>query len=210
TPPPPPAEEQPDPRTRRKAYLWCREFLRGAWRGLREDQLRITPIRARAANSRCGGEARPVPTGAAVAGHPFYDIPRTFGPREREKERDLLNVKTVVCVGGFFFFFRSAKLREVCVGSYGVKVFFAPSLRRALKISKGHQTHISLSPQIRKNWGEFWAVLRSRRKERRSGANRSSRGRQFHRVGADIVWPTAPQGGPADGSAQGDWRSTLG
>lgn len=45
TPPSPPAEEQPDPRTRRKAYLWCREFLRGAWRGLREDQLRITPIR---------------------------------------------------------------------------------------------------------------------------------------------------------------------
>lgn len=45
TPPSPPAEEQPDARTRRKAYLWCREFLRGAWRGLREDQLRITPIR---------------------------------------------------------------------------------------------------------------------------------------------------------------------
>uniref|UniRef100_A0A8C6X2B7 Ethanolamine kinase n=1 Tax=Naja naja TaxID=35670 RepID=A0A8C6X2B7_NAJNA len=50
TPPSPPAEEQPDPRTRRKAYLWCREFLRGAWRGLREDQLRITPIRGGLSN----------------------------------------------------------------------------------------------------------------------------------------------------------------
>uniref|UniRef100_A0A098M159 Ethanolamine kinase n=1 Tax=Hypsiglena sp. JMG-2014 TaxID=1550645 RepID=A0A098M159_9SAUR len=50
TPTSPPAEEQPDPRTRRKAYLWCREFLRGAWRGLREDQLRITPIRGGLSN----------------------------------------------------------------------------------------------------------------------------------------------------------------
>ncbi|XP_070788629.1 choline kinase alpha isoform X1 [Pituophis catenifer annectens] len=50
TPPSPLAEEQPDPRTRRKAYLWCREFLRGAWRGLREDQLRITPIRGGLSN----------------------------------------------------------------------------------------------------------------------------------------------------------------
>ncbi|XP_026562448.1 choline kinase alpha [Pseudonaja textilis] len=50
TPPSLPAEEQPDPRTRRKAYLWCREFLRGAWRGLREDQLRITPIRGGLSN----------------------------------------------------------------------------------------------------------------------------------------------------------------
>ncbi|XP_015744356.1 choline kinase alpha [Python bivittatus] len=40
----------PLPRTRRKAYLWCREFLRGAWRGLREDQLRITPIRGGLSN----------------------------------------------------------------------------------------------------------------------------------------------------------------
>lgn len=46
TPPSPPVEEQPDPRTRRKAYLWCKEFLPGAWRALREDQLRITPIRS--------------------------------------------------------------------------------------------------------------------------------------------------------------------
>lgn len=46
--PPPPAEEEPplDSRTRRKAYLWCKEFLPGAWRGLREEQLRITPIRS--------------------------------------------------------------------------------------------------------------------------------------------------------------------
>nr|XP_056713024.1 choline kinase alpha-like [Euleptes europaea] len=46
TPPSLPLENQTDPRTRRKAYLWCKEFLLGAWRGLREDQLRITPIRS--------------------------------------------------------------------------------------------------------------------------------------------------------------------
>lgn len=45
-PPPPEEEPQLDPRTRRKAYLWCKEFLPGAWRGLREEQLRINPIRS--------------------------------------------------------------------------------------------------------------------------------------------------------------------
>ncbi|XP_075568655.1 choline kinase alpha isoform X3 [Pelecanus crispus] len=49
--PPPPEEEPPiDPRTRRKAYLWCKEFLPGAWRGLREEQLRINPIRGGLSN----------------------------------------------------------------------------------------------------------------------------------------------------------------
>ncbi|XP_075281853.1 choline kinase alpha [Opisthocomus hoazin] len=48
---PPPEEEPPlDPRTRRKAYLWCKEFLPGAWRGLREEQLRISPIRGGLSN----------------------------------------------------------------------------------------------------------------------------------------------------------------
>ncbi|XP_062475137.1 choline kinase alpha-like isoform X2 [Pezoporus occidentalis] len=48
---PPPGEEPPlDPRTRRKAYLWCKEFLPGAWRGLREEQLRINPIRGGLSN----------------------------------------------------------------------------------------------------------------------------------------------------------------
>ncbi|XP_061236396.1 choline kinase alpha-like isoform X2 [Neopsephotus bourkii] len=55
TPPPsalPLPEEEPplDPRTRRKAYLWCKEFLPGAWRGLREEQLRINPIRGGLSN----------------------------------------------------------------------------------------------------------------------------------------------------------------
>ncbi|XP_047373419.1 choline kinase alpha isoform X3 [Sciurus carolinensis] len=49
-PPPPPAAEQPDPRTRRKAYLWCKEFLPGAWRGLREDQFHISVIRGGLSN----------------------------------------------------------------------------------------------------------------------------------------------------------------
>lgn len=51
--PPPPEEEPPlDPRTRRRAYLWCKEFLPGAWRGLREEQLRISPIRSVRAEGR--------------------------------------------------------------------------------------------------------------------------------------------------------------
>lgn len=50
---PPPEEEPPlDPRTRRRAYLWCKEFLPGAWRGLREEQLRISPIRSVRAEGR--------------------------------------------------------------------------------------------------------------------------------------------------------------
>lgn len=49
--PPPPEEEPPlDPRTRRRAYLWCKEFLPGAWRGLREEQLLISPIRGGLSN----------------------------------------------------------------------------------------------------------------------------------------------------------------
>ncbi|RMC00246.1 hypothetical protein DUI87_22851 [Hirundo rustica rustica] len=45
-------EESPplDPRTRRRAYLWCKEFLPGAWRGLREEQLHISPIRGGLSN----------------------------------------------------------------------------------------------------------------------------------------------------------------
>uniref|UniRef100_A0A8C4WH63 Ethanolamine kinase n=1 Tax=Gopherus evgoodei TaxID=1825980 RepID=A0A8C4WH63_9SAUR len=45
-----PPEEEPDSRTRRKAYLWCKEFLPGAWRGLQEEQLRISPIRGGLSN----------------------------------------------------------------------------------------------------------------------------------------------------------------
>ncbi|NWW40087.1 CHKA kinase, partial [Panurus biarmicus] len=50
--PPPLEEESPplDPRTRRRAYLWCKEFLPGAWRGLREEQLLISPIRGGLSN----------------------------------------------------------------------------------------------------------------------------------------------------------------
>ncbi|KAM9373104.1 choline kinase alpha isoform 2-T2 [Phaethornis superciliosus] len=44
-------EESPlDPRTRRKAYLWCKEFLPGAWRDLREEQLQLSPIRGGLSN----------------------------------------------------------------------------------------------------------------------------------------------------------------
>ncbi|XP_006860898.1 PREDICTED: choline kinase alpha isoform X2 [Chrysochloris asiatica] len=49
-PPPPPADEQPDPRTRRRAYLWCKEFLPGAWRGLLEEQFHISIIRGGLSN----------------------------------------------------------------------------------------------------------------------------------------------------------------
>lgn len=38
-------DDQPDSDTRGKAYLWCREFLRGAWKSLSEDDFQITVIR---------------------------------------------------------------------------------------------------------------------------------------------------------------------
>lgn len=37
--------DQPDLDTQRKAYLWCREFLHGAWKSLDEDDFHITIIR---------------------------------------------------------------------------------------------------------------------------------------------------------------------
>lgn len=37
--------DHPDLDTRRKAYLWCREFLHGAWKSLSEDDFSITIIR---------------------------------------------------------------------------------------------------------------------------------------------------------------------
>lgn len=42
--------DQPDPDTRRRAYLWCREFLHGAWKSLAEDLFQITIIRGGLSN----------------------------------------------------------------------------------------------------------------------------------------------------------------
>ncbi|KAM4553208.1 choline kinase alpha [Fundulus diaphanus] len=41
---------QPDLETSRKAYLWCREFLHGAWRRLAEEDFQITVIRGGLSN----------------------------------------------------------------------------------------------------------------------------------------------------------------
>lgn len=38
-------DDQPDSDTRAKAYLWCREFLHGAWKSLSEEDFQITVIR---------------------------------------------------------------------------------------------------------------------------------------------------------------------
>ncbi|XP_056383478.1 choline kinase alpha [Hyla sarda] len=43
-------EDEPDPRTRRKAYRWCKEFLPGAWRYLEEERFRISVIRGGLSN----------------------------------------------------------------------------------------------------------------------------------------------------------------
>ncbi|KAG8437894.1 hypothetical protein GDO86_008552 [Hymenochirus boettgeri] len=40
----------PDPKTRRKAYRWCKEFLSGAWRVLEEERFRISVIRGGLSN----------------------------------------------------------------------------------------------------------------------------------------------------------------
>ncbi|KAM4617815.1 choline kinase alpha-like isoform 1-T1 [Discoglossus pictus] len=43
-------EDEPDIRTRRKAYRWCKEFLPGAWRGLDEERFQISIIRGGLSN----------------------------------------------------------------------------------------------------------------------------------------------------------------
>ncbi|XP_061577194.1 choline kinase alpha isoform X2 [Cololabis saira] len=42
--------DEPDLDTRRRAFLWCREFLHGAWRSLAEDDFQITIIRGGLSN----------------------------------------------------------------------------------------------------------------------------------------------------------------
>uniref|UniRef100_A0A665TCU1 Ethanolamine kinase n=1 Tax=Echeneis naucrates TaxID=173247 RepID=A0A665TCU1_ECHNA len=42
--------DRPDPDTRTKAYLWCREFLHGAWKSLDEEDFHITIIRGGLSN----------------------------------------------------------------------------------------------------------------------------------------------------------------
>ncbi|RXN01712.1 Choline kinase alpha [Acipenser ruthenus] len=42
--------EEPDLQTKRKAYLWCREFLHGAWRILNEEAFQISIIRGGLSN----------------------------------------------------------------------------------------------------------------------------------------------------------------
>lgn len=43
-------QDQPDPDTRRKAYLWCREFLHGSWKRVSEEEFRISIIRGGLSN----------------------------------------------------------------------------------------------------------------------------------------------------------------
>ncbi|XP_040266181.1 choline kinase alpha isoform X4 [Bufo bufo] len=42
--------DEPDPRTRRKAYRWCKEFLQGAWESLEEERFQIGVIRGGLSN----------------------------------------------------------------------------------------------------------------------------------------------------------------
>ncbi|KAM4619054.1 choline kinase alpha isoform 1-T1 [Polymixia lowei] len=42
--------DQPDLETKRKAYLWCREFLHGAWKIVSEEDFQITIIRGGLSN----------------------------------------------------------------------------------------------------------------------------------------------------------------
>ncbi|XP_063293929.1 choline kinase alpha [Pelobates fuscus] len=43
-------EDEPDSRTRLKAYRWCKEFLSGAWKHLDEDRFQISIIRGGLSN----------------------------------------------------------------------------------------------------------------------------------------------------------------
>lgn len=91
--PPPPEEEPPlDPRTRRRAYLWCKEFLPGAWRGLREEQLLISPIRSVRAEGRGrlpGDRALPLLLAASFLSRFFFF---TFLPKPVGKGRAALGL----------------------------------------------------------------------------------------------------------------------
>lgn len=37
--------DEPDQQTKHKAYLWCKEFLHGAWKSVEEEDFQITIIR---------------------------------------------------------------------------------------------------------------------------------------------------------------------
>ncbi|XP_067902501.1 choline kinase alpha isoform X2 [Heterodontus francisci] len=43
-------QDAPDQQTKHKAYLWCKEFLRGAWKTLTEDEFQISIIRGGLSN----------------------------------------------------------------------------------------------------------------------------------------------------------------
>uniref|UniRef100_A0A672ZBW9 ethanolamine kinase n=1 Tax=Sphaeramia orbicularis TaxID=375764 RepID=A0A672ZBW9_9TELE len=43
-------QDQPDTDTRRKAFLWCREFLNGSWKRMEEEEFRISIIRGGLSN----------------------------------------------------------------------------------------------------------------------------------------------------------------
>lgn len=43
-------EDEPDPRTKCKAYRWCKQFLPGAWKFLEEERFHITVIRGGLSN----------------------------------------------------------------------------------------------------------------------------------------------------------------
>ncbi|XP_063053537.1 choline kinase alpha [Engraulis encrasicolus] len=43
-------QDEPDQQTKHKAFLWCREFLHGAWKSLTEDAFKITIIRGGLSN----------------------------------------------------------------------------------------------------------------------------------------------------------------
>lgn len=89
-PPPAAADEQPELRTRRKAYLWCKEFLPGAWRGLREDQFHISVIRSVAMlrDARSGQVTRPSrarPGGGPGPAHAVLPRPRRHPGRTPQR-----------------------------------------------------------------------------------------------------------------------------
>ncbi|XP_047678263.1 choline kinase alpha isoform X2 [Tachysurus fulvidraco] len=42
--------DEPDPETKHNAYLWCKEFLHGAWRAIKEEDFQITIIRGGLSN----------------------------------------------------------------------------------------------------------------------------------------------------------------
>lgn len=70
------------PDAERRAYLWCREYLGGAWRRVRPEELRVDPVRweVRGQPMLCAGRGRGRGAGSGPDDAPRFCVPVRAGP----------------------------------------------------------------------------------------------------------------------------------